>query len=108
MKKRQINKRIHFISKKHKLFNKKKLSNNSEKDKIKSLTKNLFNKFEIRKIEQNNSQIFSETTNYYLEYWKMYYENEYILAKIKEIVYEIDTMKTHIDELKNIESNLSN
>jgi hypothetical protein len=31
----------------------------------------------------------------------MYYENEYILAKIKEIDYEIDSMRAHVDELNN-------
>jgi hypothetical protein len=58
---------------------------------------NTKNKFEITKADL----IYSTSTNYFLEYWKMYYENEYILAKIKEIVYEIDSMRAHVDELNN-------
>jgi hypothetical protein len=42
---------------------------------------------------------YEDTTNYYLKYWEMYYENEYVLAKIKETVYEIDSMQTHIEKL---------
>ena len=45
---------------------------------------------------------FKIDTNYYLEYWKMYYENEYILAKIKETVNEIDLMQVHLDKIKEI------
>ena len=46
--------------------------------------------------------IFKIDTNYYIEYWKMYYENEYILAKIKETVNEIDLMQVHLDKIKEI------
>ncbi len=54
------------------------------------------NKFEIRKSKQE----FDPTINYYIEYWKMFNENEYILAKIKENLYEINNMKGHLQELK--------
>ena len=53
-------------------------------------------KFEIRKSKQE----FDPTVNYYIEYWKMFNENEYILAKIKENLYEINNMKGHLQELK--------
>lgn len=53
-------------------------------------------KFEIQK---DNSLIYNPTTNYYQEYWKTFYDNEYLLAQIKENAYEINSMKAHIDEL---------
>lgn len=59
-------------------------------------------KFEIKKANLD----FDPLINYYLEYWKMFNENEYILAKIKENLYEINNMKGHLEELKSI--NLSN
>jgi hypothetical protein len=57
-----------------------------------------------RKCKNRNTQIpaYEETVNYYLNYWEMYYENEYVLAKIKEAVHEIDSMQSHLDKLKEI------
>lgn len=53
-------------------------------------------RFEIQK---DTNLSFNPTTNYYQEYWKMFYDNEYLLAQIKENAYEINAMKVHIDEL---------
>jgi hypothetical protein len=44
--------------------------------------------------------VYDSTVNYYLEYWRMYNENEYALARIKETVYEIDSMKCHLEKLQ--------
>jgi hypothetical protein len=52
--------------------------------------------------KRNLIPIYKETVNYYLKYWEMYYENEYVLAKIKETVYEIDSMQTHLEKLDEI------
>ena len=52
--------------------------------------------------------VYKIDTNYYLEYWKMYYENEYILAKIKETVNEIDLMQVHLDKIKEIKDKNQN
>jgi hypothetical protein len=59
-------------------------------------------RFQIRK--SNLDLDYKPNVNYFNEYWKMYYENEYILAKIKETVYEINMLKGHLDELKNYEN----
>lgn len=52
-------------------------------------------KFSIKK----NQIIYNPTTNYFLEYWKIFYDNEYLLAQIKENTFEINSMKAHIEEL---------
>ena len=52
-------------------------------------------KFSIKK----NQIIYNPTTNYFQEYWKIFYDNEYLLAQIKENTYEINSMKAHIEEL---------
>ncbi len=56
----------------------------------------------LRAVNDQDSPNYKDDVNYYLEYWKMYYENEYILAKIKETVYEIDSMQTHLEKLKEV------
>ena len=48
-------------------------------------------------------QSYDSKKNYYIEYWNMYYENEYILAKIKETAYELETMSEHLKEIQNLE-----
>jgi hypothetical protein len=114
--------RIHYI-RNNTLFNPKKISDHMMKKsniKIKNTSnraknKNKFTekqinktkKFEIKKENECLSN-FNPTVNYFNEYWKMYYENEYILAKIKETVYEINLMQAHLEELNNINSNLEN
>ncbi len=62
------------------------------------------NKIKIGKfhIQKSNFE-FDEKVNYYIEYWKMFNENEYILAKIKENLYEINNMRGHLEELKKLE-----
>jgi hypothetical protein len=52
-------------------------------------------KFSIKK----NQIIYNPTTNYFQEYWKIFYDNEYLLAQIKENTFEINSMKAHIEEL---------
>lgn len=74
-------KRIHFI---------KKNKQNSNETKTKPT-------FEI--IKERNITKFNPTVNYFNEYWSIYYENEFILAKIKEAAYEINAMKSHINEI---------
>ena len=104
MKKNRI--RIHFI-RNNILINSKKINsrliiqNKKIKKKGISLSKNkpndkstiTKNKFEIKK-ELNFLSKFDPSKNYFNEYWKMNYENEYILAKIKETVYEINLMQS--------------
>ena len=53
-------------------------------------------RFEIQK---DSALTYNPTTNYYQEYWKMFYDNEYLLAQIKENAYEINSMKAHIQEI---------
>lgn len=53
-------------------------------------------RFEIQK---DSALTYNPTTNYYQEYWKMFYDNEYLLAQIKENEYEINSMKAHIQEI---------
>jgi CMP-N-acetylneuraminic acid synthetase len=60
------------------------------------------NKKSHKEIKNDIKPYYQDNVNYYIEYWKMYYENEYILAKIKETVYEIDSMQSHIEKLKEI------
>lgn len=55
-----------------------------------------FKKFEIQK---DSHLTYNPTTNYYKEYWRMFYDNEYLLAQIRENSYEINSMKAHIDEI---------
>ena len=55
-----------------------------------------FKKFEIQK---DSNLTYNPTTNYYKEYWRMFYDNEYLLAQIRENSYEIKSMKAHIDQI---------
>lgn len=85
-------------------FKERRISNNANMRTLKSssIDKNKikFNstKFEICKTKHE----FEPTVNYYIEYWKMFNENEYILAKIKENLYEINNMKGHLQELREL------
>ena len=65
-----------------------------ENNKINSSTPSL--KFQIKK---DIKLVYDPTVNYYQEYWKMFYDNEYLLAQIKENAYEINSMKAHIEEI---------
>ena len=77
------------------------LNNNFETDLNKN---NKEKKIKIGKFQIQKSNLeFDEKINYYIEYWKMFNENEYILAKIKENLYEINNMKGHLQELKKLE-----
>lgn len=100
--------RIRFIKAKNKAIRKgSKISNIDIRRKgsgVKVLEKKK-NRFKIQKHGVLNELNYDVNTNYFNEYWKMYYENEYILAKIKETVYEINAMKAHLKELKNYEIN---
>lgn len=63
------------------------------------------NKSKIKRKQKRSKkdQSYDLKKNYYLEYWNMYYENEYILAKIKETAYELETMSEHLKEIQNLE-----
>ena len=78
------------------------LINKIKKNKIKKATNKIKKRFEI---EKEIKPVYRENINYFIEYWKTYYDNEYILAKIKEIVYEINSMEQHVKELKEIKNN---
>lgn len=45
-------------------------------------------------------QRYNKTTNYYIEYWKYWMDNEVLVAKIKEKSYEIELMLKHIERNK--------
>ena len=81
-----INSKINNI----KEIQKEKLENNQNNSSTSSL------KFQIKK---DIKLVYNPTVNYYQEYWKMFYDNEYLLAQIKENAYEINSMKAHIEEL---------
>ena len=72
-------------------INKKNNDNNIVNDNLNISPK----KFSIKK----NQIIYNPTTNYFQEYWKIFYDNEYLLAQIKENTFEINSMKAHIEEL---------
>ncbi len=44
---------------------------------------------------------YDPNVNYYEEYWKMAFDNEYLTAQIKETLVEIESMKAHIQKLSN-------
>jgi hypothetical protein len=83
-------KRIHFLKKRKKILTVK----NSKKE-----SKQIVEKFVITK---ENSNSFDPKINYFNEYWRVYYDNEYILAKIKEVVYEMELMNSYVEQLKNL------
>lgn len=71
--------------------------NNVKKDKEnESKSTSQIKRFEIQK---DSALTYNPTTNYYQEYWKMFYDNEYLLAQIKENAYEISSMKAHVEEI---------
>ena len=81
-----INSKINNI----KDIQKDKLENNQNNSSTSSL------KFQIKK---DIKLVYNPTVNYYQEYWKMFYDNEYLLAQIKENTFEINSMKAHIEEI---------
>jgi hypothetical protein len=64
-------------------------------------------KIKIKPISTINIK-YDDRTNYFVEYWKIYVENEYSLAKIKETVYEIENMRSHLDMLNKANVNKEN
>ena len=81
-----INSKINNI----KDIQKDKLENNQNNSSTSSL------KFQIKK---DIKLVYNPTVNYFQEYWKIFYDNEYLLAQIKENTFEINSMKAHIEEL---------
>ena len=72
-------------------------NNNITKDKEnESKSNSQIKRFEIQK---DSCLTYNPTTNYYQEYWKMFYDNEYLLAQIKENAYEISSMKAHVEKI---------
>lgn len=72
-------------------------NNNITKDKENESKSNAqIKRFEIQK---DSDLSYNPTKNYYQEYWKMFYDNEYLLAQIKENAYEISSMKAHVEEI---------
>ena len=55
----------------------------------------------IEKNQNENILKYNPNINYYEEYWKMLCDNEYLMAQIKETMIEIESMKTHIQQLSN-------
>ena len=53
-----------------------------------------------KKLETNLLK-YDPNINYYEEYWKMVFDNEYLTAQIKETLVEIESMKAHIQKLSN-------
>ena len=80
-------------------------------DKYKKLSKkqkneNILSLKENKKIQEDDekkytAEEYDEDKNYYVKYWELWKENEIIVAKIKEKVYEIDLIVKYLD--KNIE-----
>lgn len=46
--------------------------------------------------EDEVSDQYDPTTNYFVKYWELWKENEIIVAKIKEKAYEIEIMSKHL------------
>ena len=53
------------------------------------------------KKSEENLLKYDPNVNYYEEYWKMAFDNEYLTAQIKETLVEIESMKAHIQKLSN-------
>ena len=53
------------------------------------------------KKSEENLLKYDPNVNYYEEYWKMKFDNEYLTAQIKETLVEIESMKAHIQKLSN-------
>jgi len=60
-----------------------------------------FKCFQIEKKTHVNHNEYNENIDYYVEYWKIYNDNEKAIEKIKESVYEIYNMKEYINYLEN-------
>ena len=71
-------------------------SNNNKKEKI---IKPKAVRYEKKKEETLLK--YDPNVNYYEEYWKMAFDNEYLTAQIKETLVEIESMKAHIQKLSN-------
>ena len=71
-------------------------SNNNKKEKI---IKPKAVRYEKKKEESLLK--YDPNVNYYEEYWKMAFDNEYLTAQIKETLVEIESMKVHIQKLSN-------
>lgn len=71
-------------------------SNNNKKEKI---IKPKAVRYEKKKEESLLK--YDPNVNYYEEYWKMAFDNEYLTAQIKETLVEIESMKAHIQKLSN-------
>ena len=71
-------------------------SNNNKKEKI---IKPKAVRYEKKKEESLLK--YDSNVNYYEEYWKMAFDNEYLTAQIKETLVEIESMKAHIQKLSN-------
>ena len=71
-------------------------SNNNKKEKI---IKPKAVRYE-KKMEESLLK-YDPNVNYYEEYWKMAFDNEYLTAQIKETLVEIESMKAHIQKLSN-------
>lgn len=51
--------------------------------------------------EEDLYEPYNEKTNYFVKYWELWTENEIIVAKNKEKVYEIELMVKHLEKIKN-------
>ena len=71
-------------------------SNNNKKEKI---IKPKAVRYEKKKEESLLK--YDPNVNYYEEYWKIAFDNEYLTAQIKETLVEIESMKAHIQKLSN-------
>ena len=45
-----------------------------------------------KETNEDNELVYDENVNYYIKYWKLWKENEVLLAKIKEKAFEIELM----------------
>lgn len=61
---------------------------NNKKKKIKTI-ENIEN---MKESSQDEELIYDQNVNYYIKYWKLWKENEVLLAKIKEKAFEIELM----------------
>lgn len=54
----------------------------------------------VKKLSKvHKDKMFNDNTNYFNLYWDTWKENEYNLARIKEILFEIESMKSYIYNL---------
>ncbi len=82
-------------------------SNNKKFEVFKTTKENPIKKpFKCFQIEKKThspleSNSYNEATDYYGEYWKIFNDNEDVIEKIKESVYEIHKMKEYLKGLEN-------